>query len=633
MPDTLADRYHALIDDLVAQTLKGKIASKAQVEQLLSQQVERGTGEMFERCLAEQTVTTQARVDQPVNEAKQAKAMRSLRALGTVRSAWEAVQQSLQAAGALDAAAAAVLAAEPGDRLVALATITDPNRADTPTADGLVCLAKTLDRAAAEAEQSGTDSGDGAAELRSLATGIRHGLTARDRLNAHLVSWMYEQARDNLGFSSAVSAGPWATWAKVSDSELLRGWFGALARGESPGQWLALHPDLSTADWVELVMALQGTWRGLIHWLDSQPYHPQAGKRMSIATAIAFAALWCQLSAGCAQISLWSETQRDRRSQLCFQMALQVLRAFAQKDYFPLYGGVFASFSGDYLQGALDYLDRPLALSSDTREKGRILTLLGYSQQAMGDSGRAIAFHTQALDIARQCEDQPTQIANQNHLSHSWINAGDYDQAIALAQQALVVARAAGDRPGEAHALANLGTAEVFAARTEGIAGEERYAQAVTYLERALALAERAGDLHSRARCLSSLGLAQAALDDSETAVATLNAAIAAGSVLGDLYLQALNYTTLAGAALAVARHDEAIAAAAIGSWWFAQIGSEQWRQGARLLVLLQGQLGEVAFAEALARSHRARLAAIGPEGCEGLDDLLQTYRDSLDQA
>lgn len=628
MPDTLADRYRALIDDLVAQTLKGKIASKAQVEQLLSQQVERGTGEMFERCLAEATTATQARVDQPVNEAKQAKAMRSLRALGTVRSAWDTVQQTLQAAGALDAAAAAVLAAEPGDRLLALATITDPNRADTPTADGLVRLAKTLDRAAAEAEND-----DSAAELRSLATGIRHGLTARDRLNAHLVSWMYEQARDNLGFSSAASAGPWATWAKVSDSELLRGWFGALARGESPGQWLALHPDLGVADWVELVMALQGTWRGLIHWLDSQPYHPQAGKRMSIATAIAFAALWCQLSEGCAHLSVWGAAQRDRRSQLCFQMALQVLRAFAQKDYFPLYGGVFASFSGDYLQGALDYLDRPLALSRDTREKGRILTLLGYSQQAMGDSGRAIAFHTQALEIARQCEDQATQIANQNHLSQSWISASNYEQAIALAQQALVMARAAGDRPGEAHALANLGTAEVFAARAEGIAGEERYASAVSYLERALALAERAGDLHSRARCLSSLGLAQAALEESETAVATLNAAIAAGGILGDLYLQALNYTTLAGAAMAVARHDEAIAAAAIGAWWFAQIGSEQWRQGARLLVLLQGQLGEVAFAEALARSHRARLAAIGPEGCEGIDDLLQTYRNSLDQA
>jgi Protein of unknown function (DUF2817) len=51
----------------------------------------------------------------------------------------------------------------------------------------------------------------------------------------------------------------------------------------------------------------------------------------------------------------------------------------------------------------------------------------------------------------------------------------------------------------------------------------------------------------------------------------------------------------------------------------------DKWRQ----IVFMDGlaliKLGEVAFAEALARSHRARLAAIGPEGCEGLDDLLQT--------
>ena len=55
MSDTsIETRYNALIDRIVQTTLKGQISSKEQVYQLLRQEVEPGTGELFERFLSQQ---------------------------------------------------------------------------------------------------------------------------------------------------------------------------------------------------------------------------------------------------------------------------------------------------------------------------------------------------------------------------------------------------------------------------------------------------------------------------------------------------------------------------------------------------------------------------------------------------
>ena len=80
---------------------------------------------------------------------------------------------------------------------------------------------------------------------------------------------------------------------------------------------------------------------------------------------------------------------------------LQILRKFSQRDDFPLYGGVFASFSGDYLQDTLDYFSEPLTQVEGTQEKARILTLLGYSRQMLGRAEEAKRFYQQALEIAQ----------------------------------------------------------------------------------------------------------------------------------------------------------------------------------------------------------------------------------------
>ena len=60
---SLADRYLALIDEIVQQTLKGNIRSKEQVRSLVDQAVQRFTGEIFERSLATRISETEAQLE------------------------------------------------------------------------------------------------------------------------------------------------------------------------------------------------------------------------------------------------------------------------------------------------------------------------------------------------------------------------------------------------------------------------------------------------------------------------------------------------------------------------------------------------------------------------------------------
>jgi len=183
---SLPERYFGLIDEIVQVTLKGKIRSKEQVYQMLLQGVSQGTGEVFERCLGDRLHTTQDQVNNQTDELKQAKAGRSLRALQTIQSEWQRAQVQNQASVAI-AAAVRTITTEPGDRLTALLQVLDPNRADALTSQQLKQLAKTL---------QGTET----QELRQLAAGIAAGLGSWQRLEPHLVSWIYSQGQE-LGFA------------------------------------------------------------------------------------------------------------------------------------------------------------------------------------------------------------------------------------------------------------------------------------------------------------------------------------------------------------------------------------------------------------------------------------------------
>lgn len=635
MPDSkpLRQQYFELIDEIVQATLKGKIRSKEQVYQMLLQGVSTGTGEIFERCLEEHRSSTQQQVDNPVSEIKQAKAIRSLRALQTISAEWERVQKQNRISQAITTAIQAITTAQPPDRLAALLRVIDPNRQQVLNLQQLTQLAKALQQQA----QHSSDP-DTAKEMQHLSQGISAGLASWERLEDYLVSWIYDQSQGTLGFEGLPEQrGPWALWAKQVNSPLPQSLFLAIARNLPLNEWADQHPNLELAAWVELAVVLQCLQRGLVAWFDKMVYDSKVGAKLSISTFIVFAVIWSQLAIAWSQALITS--QREVFVDGCFQVSLQILRTFAQRDYFPLYGGVFASLSGNYLRDALNYLDEPLRRVEGTQEKARILTLLGYSLKAQGQYERANAFHQQALEIAREAGDRICEIANLNHLSRLCVTRKIYNDAIDYSQRALILSRQTGDRLGEANALANLGYSEVFQAKEQAQVESEVYERAIHYLEQGLQLLERLGDSlgggyaspQSKAFCLSSLGIAYVAIEQPQKAISYLEQGWQAAQFSGDLYLQGVNLAYLAQACYRLQDLEKTLYTGSLGAYLLEQIGSNDWRQPAGLLTILQGQMGLEAF-QALLKQQRSKIiAVIGVDGYDYIPQLLKKYRDSME--
>ncbi len=625
MPDSmpLRDRYLGLIDEIVQATLKGKIRSKDQVYQMLLQGVSTGTGEIFERCLEEQINVNQQQVDHPVSEIKQAKATRTLRALKTISSEWERVQEQNRVSEVITTATQSILTASQSDRFTALLRAIDPNRQQVLNLQQQAQLAKALQQMAV-----GSSDPENAREIQQLSQGITAGLASWQRLEDYLVSWIYDQNR-TIGFEGLPEQrGPWAVWAKQVNSPLPQSLFQTLARNQPLDEWVDRQPSLELGDWVELAVILQYLQRGLVHWFDKMVYDSKVGAKLSISTFIAFAVIWSQLASALNRVVV--STQRDAVVNGCFQVSLQILRAFAQREYFPLYGGVFASLSGNYLRDALNYLDEPLRRVEATQEKARILTLLGYSLRAQGQYNRANSFHQQALEIARDAGDRVCEIANLNHLSRLYVAQKNYAEAISYSQRALMFSRQTGDRLGEANALANLGYSEVFHAKQLEEVEPEVYESAIHYLEQGLQLSARVGDGQSQAMCFSSLGIAKVVIEQPQDAIAYLEQGWQAAQFSGDLYLQGVNLAYLAEASYRLQNWEKAIYSGSLGAYLLEQINSNDWRKPAGLLSILQGQLGVEAF-QALLGSQRSKIIpVIGVDGYDYIPQLLKKYWESM---
>lgn len=615
-------RYLALIDEIVQTTLKGKIRSQQQVYQMLLQGVSPGTGEIFERALGDRITATQYQVDTQTDELKQAKATRSLRALQTISKEWQRWQEQNRATEAIAAATQEVTTAYPEHRLTALLRVLDPNRTQSLNLQQLQQLSLALQH------QSQSSDPDFCTEFQQFSEGITRGVASWQRLQDHLVSWMYDQSQGPLGFEGASGQrGPWALWAKQVSSPLPQALFHTLALNQSVTELAAQQRSIELSDWVELAVILQCLQRGLVTWFDQQAYDVKAGSKMSISTFLTFAVVWSQLGNG-----LSGAANRINRvlSDACSQLMLQILRTFAQQKYFPLYGGIFASFSGDYLRDTLNYLDEPLRQVEGTQEKARILTLLGYSQRALGQYQRANDFHQQALEIARNAGDLPCEIANLNHLSRTCVAQKIYAEAINYSQRALILSRGAGDRLGEANALVNLGYSEVFQAQLLEQIAPETYETAIGYLQQGLKLSEQLGEIQSQALCFSSLGMAHLVLSQPQAAIKYLKDGLQAAQFSGDLYLQALNLANLAEAHYGLQNLEKAIYTGCLGMYLLEQIASKEWRQPAGLITILQGQMGDVAF-QTLLKQHRSQIiAVIGVDGYDHIPQLLAEYKRSM---
>ena len=623
MPEStsLRDRYLGLIDKIVEITLKGQIRSKEQVYQMLVQDIGTGTGEIFERCFGERLDATDNLLRNEKDEIKQAKANRTLRALKTIQGEWERWQKDNRVDRAIASSIQQILTAESNGRLLALLQIIDPNKEHPLTLDQLQQLSKSVHQQMLQTTNPETER-----DLQQITAGIAKGLESWQRLEPELVGWIYQPQQ--LGFAgSPEQNGPWAFWAKKVSSPFPHALLQVIARGESIVELAAKQSaNIELGTLVELAIILQCLQRALATWFDKQVYDSKVSTKASISTYITFAVIWSQLASGFNN----STRGGEQLANACFQVTLQILRTFSGREYFPLYGGIFASFDGKALRHTLDYLDEPLRRVEGTQAKARILTLLGYSMQAAGAYERSILLHKQSLEIARTEGDKACEVANLNHISRNYVAQKNYQEAINYSQRALIMARQAGERQGEANALANLGYSEVFQARQLEEVEPEVYESAIGYLEQGLLLSEKLGDRQSQAFCSSSLGIAKIALENAAGAIEYLVKGWQAAQFSGDLYLQGLNLAYLAQAYYSLNQLEQAIFAGCLGMYTLEQIGAMEWRKSAGLLTILRGQMGADAFKESLTKSRSQIIPVIGVDGYDYIPELLEKYQQSI---
>ncbi|MCC3414109.1 MAG: tetratricopeptide repeat protein [Microcoleus sp. PH2017_29_MFU_D_A] len=622
MPEStsLRDRYLALIDKIVEITLKGQIRSKEQVYQMLVQDIGTGTGEIFERCFGERLDATDNLLRNEKDEIKQAKANRSLRALKTIQGEWERWQKDNRVDREIASSIQQILAAESNGRLLAILQIIDPNKEHPLTLDQLQQLSKSVHQQMLQTTNPETER-----DLQQITAGIAKGLESWQRLEPELVGWIYQPQQ--LGFAgSPEQNGPWAFWSKKVNSAFANALLQTIARGDSIVEFAAKQSNVELGTLLELAIILQCLQRALVTWFDKQVYDSKVSTKASISTYITFSVIWSQLASGFNN----STKSGEQLANACFQVTLQILRTFSQREYFPLYGGIFASFDGKALRHTLDYLDEPLRRVEGTQAKARILTLLGYSMQAAGAYERSILLHKQSLEIARMEGDKACEVANLNHISRNYVAQKNYQEAINYSQRALIMARQAGERQGEANALANLGYSEVFQARQLEEVEPEVYESAISYLEQGLLLSEKLGDRQSQAFCSSSLGIAKIALENAAGAIEYLVKGWQAAQFSGDLYLQGLNLAYLAQAYYSLNQLEQAIFAGCLGMYTLEQIGAMEWRQSAGLLTILRGQMGAESFKQSLAKSRASIIPAIGVDGYDYIPELLEKYQQSI---
>ncbi len=622
MPEStsLRDRYLALIDKIVEITLKGQIRSKEQVYQMLVQDIGTGTGEIFERCFGERLDATENLLRNEKDEIKQAKANRSLRALNTIQGEWERWQKDNRVDREIASSIQQILTAESNGRLLAILQIIDPNKEHPLTLEQLQQLSKSVHQQMLQTTNPETER-----DLQQITSGIAKGLESWQRLEPELVGWIYQPQQ--LGFAgSPEQNGPWAFWAKKVNSPFPHALLQAIARGDSIVELAAKQSNVELGTLLELAIILQCLQRALTTWFDKQVYDSKVSTKASISTYITFAVIWSQLASGFNN----STKSGQQLANACFQVTLQILRAISQREYFPLYGGFFASFDGKALRHTLDYLDEPLRRVEGTQAKARILTLLGYSMQAAGAYERSILLHKESLEIARLEGDKACEVANLNHISRNYVAQKNYQEAINYSQRALIMARQAGERQGEANALANLGYSEVFQARQLEEVEPEVYESAIGYLEQGLLLSEKLGDRQSQAFCSSSLGIAKIALENAAGAIEYLVKGWQAAQFSGDLYLQGLNLAYLAQAYYRMNELEQAIFAGCLGMYTLEQIGAMEWRQSAGLLTILRGQMGAEAFKQSLAKSRSNIIPVIGVDGYDYIPELLEKYQQSI---
>jgi len=444
----------------------------------------------------------------------------------------------------------------------------------------------------------------------AMVAGLRRGIEHYTRMEANLLDWLYGAGESGLGF---VKTGPWGAWARQLPAGGAHDLLEALERGESAERFLA-DGDLDEEAWCEILILLRRIERYLLRSFETRYPNLSERVRTGILTSIflSFAIFWADFAQALVRRPAFAEAS--------FQSALQILRAFATQDYFPLYGGLFAVFDGPYLRTALAYLSEPLRTGIAPIERAKMLNLLGYTCRHLGEYERSIALHREALEGSAALEEPRVVIANLVNLAATHQRSRQFSEAIDRCERALVYARQYGDGVGEAHALAGLGLARACDLQSREIADPDAYTGARAYLEQGLEQSRRTHTRSAELAALTGLGALELALGASGAAGGHLGEALAVAQAEGDPWWEATVRAALAESLHARNQSEAAVVHAAAAALQLSRLGSADWFECAGLLVVLRGKLDD-RFLAALSA------AGFTAEALDALDALLEHYR------
>ncbi len=503
--------------------------------------------------------------------------------LDKILRTWEVLQQTLRRDTMVEQLATDLLAAPAGSELSLLLTAFDPAESRYGdcnfTQPGRIVSFSQCLRQALSLSREPTKS----QALDSLLNGCTRGVQGCSEVDQAIRDWVFDAPQSNrISFSLLES--PWQNWGQRFSHTPLRQLFEAIAAGRLD-EFLGQHyRSLDSSLWVEWVLVLRFTEFTLLELFEQRLPAGIQATRLAINTHLTFISLWSQLS----------EYLRQQESALllaAYKVSLQVLKSFARKPYFPLYGPMLVNLSGAAVGEVLTYLREPLRQSDGSPELAKVYNLLGYVFTYQGTLAEALTYFDRGIEIAQTYGDTATEMACTINRSWALTEQNRPREAVSSLERALVVVRTIGHRLGEAYALAGLGHAYTAI---------YRYPEALEYFSRAMALARDRSETPCEVLCLLGIGSVYQATERYAEAADILAEAVNLSRRLQDLstlaqalLIRAEAYNTLGNPGLAI---REAVTALLI----FDRLHSPRTRRVAGLLTILRGQLGAEHFEELL---------------------------------
>ena len=224
---------------------------------------------------------------------------------------------------------------------------------------------------------------------------------------------------------------------------------------------------------------------------------------------------------------------------------------------------------GGYLDEGRAWLERALELAENAPSARRALCLRGAGvlAQAQGDSDRAVAWLTEALEDWRSLGDVRRTGQVLFLMGDIARTRGDYNRAVDLNEQALKLFEAIGNQPGIADTLNQLGLIAI---------DRGEFARARQLLERSGEIYRVHGNRHGSARVLNNLGLIHFWQEDYQRAAALFGDSLRHWRELGDRPHSALVLANLGEALREEGDLDQAMAVTREGLELSREVGDKR---------------------------------------------------------